>query len=116
MTDERIAEIERLIERKVPIARSAARELIAALRETRVALAGRTVSCERCNEAAEDTRRLDWLGEQQKNTGGWVCRDSTIGRGIRLHETSGSEARRCGWEMHFTPRAAIDAAMAQEGK
>ena len=38
---------------------------------------------------AEERARLDWLQSQTKGYGkGWICRDSTSGRGMRLHETS----------------------------
>jgi len=52
-----------------------------------------------------DTERLDWLEEHAKGYGvGWIWRESTTGRGTRLHETSQTDAYR-------TPREAIDAAM-----
>lgn len=41
------------------------------------------------SELAKDKERLDWLQSQTKGYGtGWLCRDSTTGRGMRLHETS----------------------------
>lgn len=40
-------------------------------------------------ELSKDKERLDWLQSQTKGYGtGWLCRDSTTGRGMRLHETS----------------------------
>ncbi len=36
-----------------------------------------------------DTELLDWLEKNTRGYGkGWICRDSTTGRGLRLHETS----------------------------
>lgn len=41
-----------------------------------------------------DTEMLDWLEENARGYGrGWVCRNSTTGRGLRLHETSRLDAR-----------------------
>lgn len=41
-----------------------------------------------------DTEMLDWLEKNMKGYGkGWICRDSTNGRGLRLHETSAPEAK-----------------------
>lgn len=52
-----------------------------------------------------DTERLDWLQLQTKGYGkGWICRMSTTGRGVRLHETSLDHAT-------SNVRDAIDAAM-----
>ena len=61
MTDERIAEIEWQAKsfraRDYPGTARMLEELIAALREARAALAGRTVSCERCNAMAQEAQR-----------------------------------------------------------
>jgi hypothetical protein len=60
--------------------------------------------------AKMDTARLDWLQSQTKGYGGgWICRNSTGGRGMRLHETSGDQTR-------STAREAIDYAMEQASK
>lgn len=41
-----------------------------------------------------DTEMLDWLQKNAKGYGlGWVCRNSTSGRGLRLHETSSTDAQ-----------------------
>jgi hypothetical protein len=41
------------------------------------------------NEMPSDKEMLDWLGENARGYGnGWICRDSSMGRGLRLHETS----------------------------
>jgi hypothetical protein len=41
-----------------------------------------------------DTEMLDWLQKNAKGYGlGWICRNSHIGRGLRLHETSQSDAQ-----------------------
>lgn len=54
-----------------------------------------------------DAERLDWLQSQTHGYGtGWICRDSTTGRGMRLHETSQPGTSP-------TVREAIDAALAQ---
>lgn len=38
-----------------------------------------------------DTELLDWLQSQTRGYGkGWICRLSSTGRGMRLHETSGT--------------------------
>lgn len=55
-------------------------------------------------EARKDSARLDWLENQSSRYGGWIARESSTGRGYRLHETSRREAS-------DTARAAIDAAM-----
>lgn len=35
-----------------------------------------------------DTELLNWLDKNAKGYGkGWICRDSTTGRGLRIHET-----------------------------
>ena len=51
----------------------------------------------------EDQERLDKLQRMMKHYGhGWILRNSTTGRGMRLHETSDEGA-------HTTVRGAIDA-------
>lgn len=48
---------------------------------------------------------LDWLQENTRGYGrGWICGDSSIGRGLRLHETSDRDASK-------TVREAIATAM-----
>ena len=49
-----------------------------------------------------DKVRLDWM-ESEGNGNGWIARQSTTGRGFRLHNDSNAEADTC--------RDAIDAAM-----
>lgn len=39
----------------------------------------------------------------------WVCRDSTTGRGIRLHQIDPDSAARRGWTTYHTPLEAIEA-------
>ena len=40
-----------------------------------------------------DTELLNWLDEHAAGYGnGWICRNSTTGRGLRLHETSDPDA------------------------
>jgi len=52
-----------------------------------------------------DTERLDFLESTKKVHGyGWLLRDSTTGRGMRLHETSSSHPT-----VRPTIREAIDA-------
>jgi hypothetical protein len=51
-----------------------------------------------------DTERLDWLAAKGD---GWVCRESVIERGWRLHQTTRADKSP-------TPRQAIDAAMDAE--
>lgn len=54
--------------------------------------------------ARADTERLDWLEAQARGYGrGWIFRESTSGRGMRLHETTRVGAS-------LTARFAIDAA------
>jgi len=56
-----------------------------------------------------DTERLDYLqklNDRQVYTGKVVCRESTSGRGWRLHETSS-------WGGETSVRTAIDVAMAE---
>ena len=44
--------------------------------------------------AIEDTRRLNWIEDKAVGYGkGWICRNSTTGRGFRVHETSNPDAR-----------------------
>lgn len=58
-------------------------------------------------EEVTDTERLDWLQSQTAGYGGgWVARQSSTGRGFRLHESSHPDARP-------TVREAIDLAMQQ---
>lgn len=41
-----------------------------------------------------DTEMLDWLQKNCKNYGkGWICRNSTYGRGLRVHETAREDAQ-----------------------
>lgn len=57
-----------------------------------------------------DEDMLDWLEKNARGYGnGWVCRDSTTGRGLRLHETSGSDAKP-------TVREAIEDAIRREAR
>jgi hypothetical protein len=59
--------------------------------------------------ARTDTERLDWLTAKGRRLPvGWVVRDSSTGRGFRLHQTEGRES-------YADPRKAIDAAMDAEG-
>jgi hypothetical protein len=52
-----------------------------------------------------DTEMLDWLQENTRGYGiGWVCGNSSTGRGLRLHETSQKDAK-------ATVREAIISAM-----
>ena len=61
-------------------------------------------------EAERDVARLDKLQDMTKGYGkGWILRNSTRGRGMRLHETDQDGA----WP---TVRAAIDAAIDEERK
>ena len=42
-----------------------------------------------------DTELLDWLEQNTQGYGlGWICRDSTRGRGLRVHETSDKRAKK----------------------
>jgi hypothetical protein len=57
-----------------------------------------------------DTELLDWLDANQRHTWpgrGWICRNSTTGRGLRLHETTREDAS-------STVREAIMVAMRRE--
>jgi hypothetical protein len=55
-------------------------------------------------ELRADRERLDWLQGESRGYGlGWICRNSTTGRGMRLHETSREDASP-------TVRTSIDAA------
>lgn len=55
-----------------------------------------------------DTEMLDWLESHARGYGdGWVCRNSGTGRGLRLHETTRTDAKR-------TVREAIIDAMIKE--
>jgi len=57
-----------------------------------------------------DTEMLNWLDNNARQYGnGWICRDSTTGRGLRLHETTDARAK-------STVRAAIIEAMKNETK
>jgi hypothetical protein len=69
-------------------------------------------SAQRCVAGAPtDKDRLDWLFKQGKPSGlGWTARDSTTGRGYRLHQTVDGEPS---W---VSPRAAIDAAMKRQSE
>jgi len=45
-------------------------------------------------QTPSDTEMLNWLQEQTKGYGcGWIVRDSSTGRGMRLHETSQVDAK-----------------------
>lgn len=56
-----------------------------------------------------DTDILDWLERNATGYGnGWICRMSTTGRGLRLHETSDPEASP-------TPREAVEKAARENG-
>lgn len=58
---------------------------------------------ERIKELEEDKERLNKLQRMMKHYGyGWILRNSTTGRGMRLHETSREDA-------YTTVRQAIDA-------
>ncbi|KKN91137.1 hypothetical protein LCGC14_0220020 [marine sediment metagenome] len=40
-------------------------------------------------ESPSDKEILDWLDKNMRGYGkGWICRDSSCGRGLRLHETN----------------------------
>jgi len=65
-------------------------------------------------DSKADTQRLDFLQSMTKGYGiGWVLRDSTSGRGMRLHETSGDGYHdpRTRDSIKATVRDAIDAAI-----
>lgn len=67
-----------------------------------------TVALAPCPFCLLDTSRLDYLQSLTKGYGrGWLLRESTTGRGMRLHETSSEMAA-------ISVRAAIDACMARE--
>lgn len=56
-----------------------------------------------------DEEILNWLDKNTKGYGrGWICRNSTTGRGMRLHETTSTGAK-------STVREAIVDAMKEEG-
>jgi len=60
------------------------------------------------DELGRDRERLDWLESQTGDQHlGWICRDSTTGRGWRLHECQSQ------WDGRAQPnvRAAISLAM-----
>jgi len=41
-----------------------------------------------------DKELLDWLDANARGYGnGWICRDSTTERGLRVHETVGDDAK-----------------------
>lgn len=49
------------------------------------------------------------MGEQTpQDRRGWICRESTTGRGLRLHQTSSAEAWDC--QRYDTPWAALPSA------
>lgn len=56
---------------------------------------------------SDDTARLNWLEAHGLPGLGWVARDSTTGRGYRLHQDSAG---------HVLVRDAIDAAIKQGGQ
>jgi hypothetical protein len=63
-----------------------------------------------------DTELLDWLQSQTKGYGkGWICRLSTTGRGIRLHETSGAPGLESDEVISKDIREAIIIAMENKG-
>ena len=57
-----------------------------------------------------DKQRLDWL-EKQGDGSTWKARQSTQGRGYRLHNTTGMD-----YVGYPTVRMAIDAAMQEQRK
>lgn len=65
----------------------------------------------RVAELEVDAARLDWMETRPREhpAAGWVARESTTGRGYRLHTSVSREH-----ETHDTVRAAIDAARANE--
>lgn len=59
---------------------------------------------------ATDKEILDWLDANMKGYGnGWICRDSTMGRGLRLHETRGDLVRDGGYPQLTAREAIMDA-------
>lgn len=64
-------------------------------------------------EGPTDTELLDWLDANTKGYGGgWVCRNSITGRGMRLHEMETKGAQEfIGEDPQPTVRQAIAAAM-----
>lgn len=60
------------------------------------------ISQEEYKALLKDKERLDWI-ENQSNGDDWIARDSTTGRGFRLHNTTGNVEK--------TAREAIDVAM-----
>lgn len=77
---------------------------------------GRVYACNAGAGATDDTARLDWLQGESRVSHviehwGWIARNSTLGRGYRLHETSDLDHPDCS----PTVREAIDAAM-KEGE
>jgi len=57
-----------------------------------------------------DTQRLDWL-EKQGDKSNWIARQSTAGRGFRLHNVTGMD-----YTGHKTIREAIDVAIAERAQ
>jgi len=52
------------------------------------------ISDSRLKELEADKGRLDFLQEQTKGYGqGWLLRESVLGRGMRLHETTQEGAK-----------------------
>ena len=42
-----------------------------------------------CRKGPSNKEMLDWLDKNMRGYGkGWICRDSSCGRGLRLHETN----------------------------
>jgi len=39
-----------------------------------------------------DKELLDYLNKNKTNSNGWICRDSSMGRGLRIHQTSREDA------------------------
>ena len=60
-----------------------------------------------------DSERMDWI-EKQSGGSPWAARQSTMGRGFRLHNTLSGEAECLGFPTAPTARKAIDAAMRKE--
>lgn len=60
-----------------------------------------------------DADRMDWI-EKQSDGSPWAARQSTMGRGFRLHNTLSGEAECLGFSAYTTARKAIDAAMRKE--
>lgn len=64
-----------------------------------------------------DTELLDLLEKNAKPGMGWVCRDSVMGRGLRLHQvtTPIGEPYELGGKVQPDPRAALREYMELKG-